>query len=42
MICIRENTLSQVYLPVSAPNPDTHVTSHYKVWWLAKHGEYNI
>ena len=40
MICIRENTLSQVYLPVSAPNPDTHVTSHYKVWWLAKHGDY--
>ena len=40
MICIHENTLSQVYLPTSALNPNIHITSHYKVWWLAKHDDY--
>ncbi|KAA0050733.1 uncharacterized protein E5676_scaffold726G00240 [Cucumis melo var. makuwa] len=40
MICVRESTLSQVYLPAPTLHPCNHITSHYKAWWLAKHGDY--
>ena len=40
MICVRKNTLSQVYLHVSILNSDAHIASHYKVWWFVKHGDY--
>ncbi|TYK08451.1 uncharacterized protein E5676_scaffold654G00670 [Cucumis melo var. makuwa] len=39
MICVRESTLSQVYLPAPTFHPCNHLTLHYKTWWLAKHAE---
>ena len=40
MIFVHENTFSQVYLSAHAINSNIHVTSHYKVRWLTKHGDY--
>ncbi|TYK22840.1 uncharacterized protein E5676_scaffold115G00220 [Cucumis melo var. makuwa] len=40
MIYVCKNNLSQVYLHALALHPSNHITSHYKVRWLAKHDDY--
>ncbi|KAA0057575.1 hypothetical protein E6C27_scaffold497G00470 [Cucumis melo var. makuwa] len=39
-ICMRRNTLSELYLPARSLEPCKHVTQRFTDWWTTKHGTY--